>query len=334
MLTNAPIKLNNPMKNNKLLIIFGVLLAAVACVWFFDRENGDSTFDGEILKIDTLAVDEIRVKPPKAQEEIILKKDSSAWFVSGNGKTYSTDKGLIKNILMVFSKLSSDRLASRDAAKLKDYELDDSTGTQVVFYAKGEKLDGIVLGKFSFSQQPGTSMYGQGGAQIFTYVRKPSEAEVYTVEGYLKSLFGPEVNSYRNHVFAKIEKDPITMIKFNYPGDSSFSLEKQGTKWMMGKLLADSLAVVQYLSSLSFINGSAFVDDFKSTGNQALYSIDIYNGGTLPVNFFAYPSDSLSGPTIGYSGNGGVYFKGNEGGLFKRIFKRLNDFAPKAKPTK
>jgi hypothetical protein len=250
------------------------------------------------------------------------------------GKSYPADKNLIKNIMMVFSKLTSDRLASRDASKLKDYELDDSTATQAIFYSKGDKLDGIVLGKFSFNQQGGNSMYGQGGAQIFTYVRKPDESEVYTVEGFLKSLFGPDVNSYRNHTLAKIEKESISMLKFNYPGDSSFLLEKQGDKWSFGKFLADSLAVVQYINSLSFINGTAFVDDFSPNGGQPLYRIDIYTGGTLPLNLFAYPSDSLSGPSVGYSGNPGIYFKGNDGGLFKRLFKSQKDFTPKVKPKK
>jgi hypothetical protein len=322
------------MKNTKLLIIFGVLLAIVAVVWYIDNSQGDSTFNGEILKIDTVAVDGINISNVKTNTEISLKKEATGWIVTGNQKSYPVDKNLIKNILMVFSSLNSDRLASRDVSKLKEYELDDSTGQRVSFYNGSIKTGDIVLGKFNFSQQQGGNMYGQNGGQISTFVRLAGESEVYTVEGFLKSLFGQDVNAYRNHTLAKIEKESITSLKFSYPADSSFTLEKQGTKWLFGKMIADSMAVVQYLNSLSFINGNEFMDGFSATGKAAAFNLEITGSGATPVNLLAYPADSISGAAIGNSANPGIFFKGNSGGLFKRIFKSPKDFLPKPKSKK
>lgn len=324
------------MKNNRLFIIFAVLLLGVIAVWYFDSRRGDSSFDGSVIKIDSAAIDKIAIKLPGNPNEILLSKKDGMWMVASGDNLYKADTAIVPTILRQYSHLKADRLVARDPSKWKEYELTDSLAMRVTFYEAGETTADLMLGKFSYSQRPGSNPYGGGGYSVTTFVRRAGDKEILAVPDFLKSMFPTRPNDYRNKHLSHIDKNLALKIEFHYPADSSFVLQKNGHQWMIGDQPADSVAVERFVGSFSWLTGQDFLDGFKApVAGEAPYSLTIELSTGEPVTFKAWPEGTSGNMAISSSAvKDDAWFRGNAGGLFKRIFERKESFVPRKEAKK
>jgi len=134
------------------------------------------------------------------------------------------------------------------------------------------------------------SPYGgqQGGNIVGTsYYRKVDEKEVYTTEGFLSFTFNQDFNSWRDQRLLQLNKKDITRLNFDYFADSSFTVQKVDSVWMIGSLKADSLKMANYFDKLRNQRKSVFKDNFHP-GNQPACQLTIEGNNMNTIVLKAY----------------------------------------------
>ena len=109
-------------------------------------------------------------------------------------------------------------------------------------------------------------------------------------------------------------------ISFTFPSDSSFVLTRKDSVWFAGNHTADSLAVADYLNSLSYLNGQDFADNFKPA-NDPQFEISIEGNNLLNISVKCYKTDKENEYILYSSLNPDVYFTSRKDGIFEKIFK-------------
>jgi len=267
------------LSNKILLIGLIVLIAAFAASRFFRSPGLESNLRKELLKLDTVAVDEIRILPAKERvEELKLRREGNNWKVSKAERKESANLASIKSVLGSLANMQAQRMTSRKREKWNDFNVGDNS-THVSVYQHGNKIADFHVGKLGFTQ---SSDGGFGGA--YTYVRLSDEDEVYSVEGFLESTFNNSFNDLRDKTFLKLNKSEITKISFRYPADSSFVLEKRDSIWYAGTDKADPSKVENLLNQFSSKYLTEFVDGFTPTSQpQVILKADGQSGNLLTI---------------------------------------------------
>jgi hypothetical protein len=143
---------------------------------------------------------------------------------------------------------------AKDPSKWKEYQV-DSAGTRVqVFEGKNKSLD-LMIGRFGV----------QGQRSFFTYVRLYEENEIYAADNFMGISFGTTASDYRDTQIVSFTTDSLAEIRFNYPGDSAFTLQRADSVWIVGNQLADSTGTADYFSDVRYINNPGFVDDVPAS---------------------------------------------------------------------
>ena len=260
------------LKNISSIKLVGIL-AALVLVYFgikyFGGKSRSKSFKEELVTIDTAKVSRVLIDSKGEQLELIKENDS--WKVSiGEGKYTEAQAGNVKSTLSSLLTIKPSRVAAKKEEKWKEYQV-DSAGTRVqVFEGSKNTLD-LVIGRFGFDQQAMQQqqqmmMGGRGGMQQFySYVRLYDENEVYVAEQFMGMSINSNSSDYRNSRLLSLTKDSVSSVQFNYPADSAFVLNKVDSAWLIFENPADSAAAASYLSDISFVTSSKFVDDVPST---------------------------------------------------------------------
>jgi hypothetical protein len=97
---------------------------------------------------------------------------------------------------------------------------------------------------------PGTMMLLEGS-------ELPCVVELPGLEGYLKPIFYPQIEQWRDIVLLNVASKAIRRIEVQYKGaDSSWVLLKQGTYWQLqSKEAVDTAAIARYLRQFQRIPG-------------------------------------------------------------------------------
>jgi hypothetical protein len=244
------------LKKISSLHLLGILAALVLIylgMEFFGGKTRSKSFREELVEIDTANVSKILIDSKGKVLE--LKKEQGAWKVGiDDGKFVRAQSSSIKNTLNSLEQIKPSRIVANNPSKWKEYQV-DSAGTRVqVFEGKNTSLD-LVIGRFGV----------QGQRSFFTYVRLYDENEIYAADNFMGISFGSEATDYRNQQILSITTDSLTEIRFNYPGDSAFALQKADSVWIIGSQPADSTSTADYLSDLRYVNSSDFVDDVPAS---------------------------------------------------------------------
>ena len=307
--------------NTKTLLI---ILAVVIAIYFISTLGGDKdrTFKSEIVTVDTAKVTKIVVTPKiGAGDDIIFTKTGQEWKLESGGKTYTPGKNSAKQILWELIKMRAERVAATSKSKWKELEVTDSTGTSVKLYEDGDEVANIYIGKFSYTQPKGQQTR-QNRGKMSTCVRPADENNVYVVDGFIKMNIPAKVESYRDKTLSMLNKDDITKITLNYP-EGSYTLNKNDGKWMLNNQPADSTKMKTYISKISRVTGSKFIDDVKPASATPEYSVKIEGNNFIPVEIKAFPADSVNQYVIVSSKIPDSRFSGSKGKLFDRIFPSI-----------
>lgn len=290
------------LKSNKLLwVAFAVLLVAVILIFSSESTKKEKSFKTNIVSVDTSKITQISLFPKsKAGKEVRLFKENSEWKVTSIlGKTYSTPKYKVKNLLSELIKIKPKRVAARNQSKWKEFQV-DSSGTRVAVYEGGSKTLDLIIGKFSF-QQP---------RSMSTYVRLANEDDVYEVDGFLEVTFNKGADSFRNETIVKDSKDKWNKLSFESP-ESSFELIKVDGKWKIDGEYTDSAKTETKLGLISHLTNNNYIDDFdKSMLNNEYAKLTINREDEDPIEIVGYKDDSMY--LINSSMNKETYFDGSK----------------------
>lgn len=302
--------------NNKILLVVLLVLTGIFILSkVFRSPKRESNFGDALAGIDTAKVTDIRVYPlVENGSEIKLTKTDRGWQASNGTREAAAETSSVNSLLASLANVRVSRLAATGKNKWNDFSVNDSSATHVVVFNRQEKLAEWWIGR---------SSYQQGGGA--TYVRSAENENVYAVEGNLSYAFNRPFSDWRDKTFITIKKDSVDKISFQYPGDSSFVLEKKDNVWMIGTEKADSAQVVMYLNSLQSKSLSAFADDFSPAGSPDVQLSFSGNGKTLAVQAWKRDNDWA----LTSSHQQGTYFAADSASIRNDLLKGKTAFTGK-----
>jgi len=313
--------------NNKILVYILMIVAGIyVLVKLYQYKFTDNTLVVNIVNIDTSKVTKLLLYPvSEKRNEIKFFKDGKDWKVNKGKITTEPEANTVQNLLAMLVETKTQRLASREKSKWGEYNLTDTTATQVKVY-EGSKLSlDLLIGKFSYQQSdnPYAKMHGGGGTGT-TYVRLADADEVYAIDGFLSFSLNRQFNTFRNQVLARFDKPSVNKITFRYPGDSSFMVTLADKQWMIGSQKADSAKVAGYLNSLAYKNASSFDDNFVPSLNPQC-QVTIEGKDIKTVTIDAYIRDK-NDYILNSNQNSKSWFSSLYKGLYSEVFKNKKDF--------
>ena len=233
-----------------ILILFFALLAVFVVVELVDSSKGERSFPDKLVQADADNVTQIRIFPRVLRGQAVdLVKEGDVWKVESNGKSYNADQSIPGSMISELNKAKPISLAGRNKEQWKAFEVTDSLGTRVQLFEGGDVVADVVIGKFNYQAQKMTS-----------YIRLTDEKDIYGVDGFLSMMFNREIKGFRDPIILKSNKKDWAKLTFTYAGGDSFELTKTDGKWMVGSTPADSAAVESYLSGITNLRNSNFVD--------------------------------------------------------------------------
>jgi len=307
---------------NQLVVTFILLLLAAIAVQINKNKKGERSFKAELLEFNTEEVVSINLQKQSADEQsfkIILENEK--WVLKADDKSYDADTDLIENMINELAELKAIQKVAARKDKWGNFDVTDSTGIRVIVNNDKKVIGDIYIGRFS---------YNQNTRKPKTYVRLNNEKDVFAVEGYLSMTFNRDLNGLRNKSLFRGNKNDFTRITVHYPADSSFTLIKEETGWMVNGMPADSAQTISYLESLAYLTGSEFVDNIDASElSGSPISIIMEGNNMTPVEINARRMDA--GNTILVSNaNPKSVFNGDVGDLFNKIFVGPGKFLPES----
>ncbi len=282
----------------------------------------------KLIDIDTLEINKI-ILYPKDNKGIPVEfnKKDNKWTVRQGDIISDVQKGAVKSMIGEAANIKPQSLVTKDKSKWNDYELTDSLGTRVKFLSKkGKILADIMIGKVNFKQVNNPNG-GYGGNNITgtSFVRLYDGNAIYSSDGFLQFSFNRKFEDWRDKTFIKSDKNSITSIRFIYPADSSFSLNKEELVWHVNGKAADSVNVANYISSLGFLEGENFRNNFKPDLSP-VYQIVVGGNNLSDFTIKCYKDEGTNEYVLNSSLNPEVYFTSAKNGLFDKLFKPIDYF--------
>jgi hypothetical protein len=298
----------------KLIGLLALLLLIYAATEFFSNTGRSQSFRKELVSIDVVSVS--RVELTKGANNIVIDKKDEGWKVSTNSAAeYQAEEDKIKNALSSLQTIKPSRVASRNPEKWQEFQVDTS-GTRVqVFEGKDKTLD-LVIGRFGM----------QGQQKFHSYIRLYDDDNVYVAENFMGFSIPTDEASYRNQTVTSFNKDSVSTIRFIYPADSSFSIQKSiNGNWISGELTPDSSKTAQFINALSRLNSSKFENESSISGLAPTYQvvIEIPEKDLYEIKAIAKTDSTF---IIASSQNQEGQFE--DPSLFDKIFKSKSSFLP------
>jgi hypothetical protein len=234
--------------SSKQLLRLAAVLAGVLLLWGAvalasrrsDRESGAA---GILPRIDTSAVDTVRLTAPSDTAVLSRAKSGAAgWLANG----HPADNQGVGNLLKALADTSvAAELVARNPASHARLRVTDDSGRRVRVSQGGRTLVDLIAGK------PATE--GDG-----IYLRRADAPEVYVVRGDLVQSLTRSRDDWRNHTIASVVPDSVATVEIKR-GNRSYTLRRKGTGWVLGKAVsADSGAVARLLSAYREVKVAGF----------------------------------------------------------------------------
>jgi hypothetical protein len=266
-------KLNNKALAILLLTLTGLLVASK----IFRSSRLESNLRKNLITLDTTRITALHITPASAPDQPIrIVRETNRWVAEKDGKKFNADVSVVRGAIGTLQKITPEREVSRKKDKWNSYNVGDQATCVSVYYGSSKQAD-IRIGKSGYSQG------GMYGGNAYTYVRLTDEDAVYAISGYLESTFNQPLNHWRDHSFLRIPRNQIKTISFRYPADSSFTLQKPDSVWLINGAPAEKKSVETYLGHLAFKNLTTFADEFGPTAPADVTITIEGNGTTLAV---------------------------------------------------
>ncbi|MFB6249738.1 MAG: DUF4340 domain-containing protein [Salinibacter sp.] len=217
-----------------LAILFAGTVALAAVTSWGGNGPSSAAFRGQLLSVDTSAVQTIRIERSDAPT-VRLRRSDAGWAVAptDTSATYPADARAVNQLLTTLPSLQVSAVATRQPDNHPRYGV-DSTGTRITFLGGGETLGALIVGRTRIrrpqsqgrSQSPMQRMQRRRRGSPITYVRTPDRPDVYSVEQALRSVTRRGVEEWRDRRLWAVNRSNIQRVDFTFPGDTSFTMQR------------------------------------------------------------------------------------------------------------
>jgi len=244
-------------KSNLILIISFVVLLAIALLYLMPSGEREATYslDKVNIKFDSAGITKIEIKKSEANKSVTLELVDTKWKIT-SPVNYPADASSAQRIVDGAAKFKISSLISSNPEKQKQFQVDDSSGTQITVTEKSGKSTTLILGK-------------SGPTYSETYIRLPKSMDVYLAEGFDSYSLNKNVKDWRDRTIYKAERDSIKEIsvsmnvvdsKKKSSSTETYSLMKDSSKWILPGDSLDNNKVNSFVSSLSNFRCDDFFD--------------------------------------------------------------------------
>jgi len=272
--------------------------------------EGTGLIRTELTKVDTSKLDYLVIR--RAGESFSLKREPEGWIASKGPLNLPAMQVQVNELLGALSGVvRTNAIVSQNPETWPQYGVDEAHGVRVRLYYRNELVEDFIVGKAGF-------------------MRFGGEQEVYEIEGLSPEMIGRSFNTYRNHEILKLKaNEQISAFEWQLP-DTLLYFSKTDHRWFCNETVAlDSLKVKRYLDGLRNVNALTFADDFDEVEAEryAFRTLKL-SGDNLETDYFieCY-RDTLRKPPYIFrsSSQPEVFFEEDSTGLYRRLFKELND---------
>ncbi len=273
------------MKNKHLVLLFlCVLSLGLIARWLPFKYRSD--FNNDLLQVDTLQLDNIRITAPD-QPELVLEKVGTGWIAEQSGRTYPVEPAEIQAMFRLLAGVQTyQSIHSRrpdtlgmDSAKVLHLVLNHRNGAV-------EKLD------------IGAETQTKAGA--VSYLRLPNHDGIYKAPGRFRSVFFKKLNDFRSKNVLRFDPTSVQKIGISPRKTAPVYLNKveNWKPWTSANqaysVSADS--VMEWLKLFEQLSGCDFADNFDETREQeTLYStitLGLISGQYFTLRiFYQRPAD-------------------------------------------
>lgn len=305
------------MSNKKLILIFGALLLIYLISRLFTG-NRESTFDPEIVHVDTASVTEIHLFPKAEQNaEIILRKSGGAWTATKGDLTVKTPDARVQGLLGQLADIRSQRIVSRSQDKWPEFEVNEQ-GSRITVFSNKKKLTDFVVGTFKFDQAKRSAS---------SYIRMSDKDEVHLVDGFMSMTFNQGFDAFRNNELIKLNKEDIREVALRSNGEKiAISRNPEDGNWYRGGMeKLDSAKAAQYISQITNAFGSDYAENPAS--GSPFVSLEISGNNLItPLTVGCYIQADTARPFLLHSSaNPETWFASGSAGLYQRLFTGFDE---------
>lgn len=221
---------NNPMQRLAgplvILIVFAGLVLWLADPFGWQQPTQEELIEQDparftLCDVDREAVNAIELTKP-GEGAFTLVRSGDKWYVERGGKRYLAEQPRVDGFLSALPGLRSDSLATDDAQKHGEFEVDELQGTGLkVMTGNGDVACELIVGKAAPGYQS-------------AFVRLPGEDNVYRATENLKSLVGFDFKSFRARQLWPFEPTGVTALTVRPPGaeEAATFTREPGGLWL------------------------------------------------------------------------------------------------------
>lgn len=300
-----------------LLLILSVVLLRV------DSRKQKGNFVRELANADADKTTSIVIIPNgETDNAIILEKADGIWNVGTPGKIYPANPEHISRIFQTISPLVPEQLVSRGKENLDEYEITGEKGTRIKVYQGKRITDEFIYGKMDYQSQ---MIQGQQRPVISTFVRLAGKDDVYTVQGFLGSVFPLGAEHYRNQTVINTSEFNIERINVSFE-NLNYTLNRDENNWMINGMPADSAITTDFIRKLVALRSTGFADEAEDKLTLASHKMVIEQNSGEEIEILAFPADITHNYFITSSQNPGSVFSGVQNNLFENLFNPIEYF--------
>lgn len=269
--------MTNATKTLSVILAFAVILLLLQV--FAGESDESEIFRGDLVSTAPSQVNRITFNQPDDSSFVEIEKIDGEWKVHAKNETFAADSQKIKAALREWNNMEVEALVTRDPAKHSRYHVDD-TGSLITLYDGDRQLDQMIA---SSAQNPANPND--------IYVRLPGDDRVFTVNGLNRSSIEANFNYWRDLTIWRLQPQSITEIRFTYPADSSFTIQKENGTWMAGADSLNQQKTSTLTSMLARLRAAGYPpDEVDSSIDEPMYSIEFLldDGESKTLNFYRF----------------------------------------------
>ena len=311
-----------------------IILVVLAGIYLIAEYSGskERSFESKLSDLDTARITEVYINQP-GSPEITLFRENSGWKIEYEEESYPADQQQTVRLLTQLMDMTAEKVAALEESKWEELQVTDEKGIRVIAREGHKTAADLFIGRLTYVRPSASGaevdpQLAERGKMI-TYVRPYEETTVYGVEGFLRPSFNRSPEDFRDKTIVALDPMNVDRIRFDYPSDSSYTLEYRNGKWFADGMLADSARTVRYLGNMRSQKGQEFANDYDVSARTPDYKLTIEGSNFRPVEVAAYKADSIHQYVITSSINPGSLFRNGDYNTFDKIFQEKEFFTRK-----
>lgn len=302
-----------------LLFFFVLALGVYGALQYWERGRGPE-FETSLVRIDTAAVANIRVRRPVAKESFTLKRVEGRWIATQAHVNVKALAEPVATMLAALSRIESRYIAAQQRSAWEEYGVAEEAAVHLIVELADGRKEELIIGRVDDENDE---------RQVVAFVRLAGQEVVYAVEGApwlkVKTAFA----DYRpRHLLRLAADDRILFFREQFP-DTLFTYRRGGGGWLVNEQPpADSQAVESYLATLRELDGAAaFADDFDelSAPDHWLRALVLHLDGRPAITINCYRDSTRTPPYVLHSSQQPeLWVKSDTNGLYAVLFPPLD----------